>query len=60
MDKKKPIAPKLNELKIGESENFPRIRVDSIRGAIQRIQEKTHKKFSCETIGDLMEVTRIM
>ena len=60
---KKPIAPTLKKLEIGEKADYPIRRSTSVETTIGRVQRESTKKFSYRTIGQdehsYIEVTRV-
>ena len=56
---KTPVAPKIKELRKGESTSFPANRYNTVNSSIYMVELATGKKFIREKNGDSLNVTRL-
>ena len=56
---KKPIAPTLRKMNVGDVEEFPVERYTSVNSAIQTVEYKKESEFSMRKEGDVVYVTRV-
>ena len=59
MKQKKLIAKVLKSMKLGSMEEYPLVRILSVKTTIERVQQTTKKKFSTHINGNIFEVTRV-
>jgi len=57
--KKRPLAPIMKAMKIGDIEIYPRLQYRSIGTTVGNLSIELGMKFSKRTNGDTVEVTRI-